>query len=170
MSTVPALPILTGEKNPILRTPAQKVAQLSKDIKRLLEGMRATVREAEGIGLAAPQVGVSARVILAQIAGKFLAMVNPEILTFSTEKKIKEEGCLSLPGQWGMVERPREISVRFMNERGETLELFLKDLEARVVQHEVDHLNGILFIDRLYDGVIRKGGKKVAPEKEALSA
>lgn len=143
------LPIITGIENPILRKKSKKVGQMTKAVKKLIEKMQATVRYADGAGIAAPQVGENIRVLIANISGTFVAMVDPEILSFSSEEDPAEEGCLSLPGEWGVVIRPRAITVRFLSEKGEQLQMNLEDMDARVVQHEVDHLDGILFPDRI---------------------
>ncbi|MBI5414485.1 peptide deformylase [Candidatus Peregrinibacteria bacterium] len=143
-----ALPLFTGSENKILRTKSKEVRVITKNIKKLLEKMHATVREEGGVGLAAPQVGENLRIIIAQISGTFLEMINPEILSFSEKCESGEEGCLSLPGIWGIVRRSSEITVQFLDLKGRQRILNLKGFNARVVQHEVDHINGVLFIDR----------------------
>src|SRR5262245_50885005 len=107
------LSIITGRDNPVLRRKSPPVRKVTRELKKLIEKMQATVREAKGIGLAAPQVGENLRLIIAQISGTFLALINPEITHFSEEKAAEEEGCLSLPGEWGLVSRSREITVKF---------------------------------------------------------
>ncbi len=113
--------------------------------------MEETLRASKGAGLAAPQVGVSDRICLAYIQRKQVALINPMITWKSEEEVSGEEGCLSLPGVWLNVLRAREIVVQFTNFSGKSLELKLKDFEARVIQHEVDHLNGILILDYVPD-------------------
>lgn len=146
------LKIITGKDSPILRTKCQPVQKFDKQLKALVEDMNDTMVKAKGVGIAAPQVGVDARVFLAVLGadGKnplTIPMVNPEITWFSEEAEIEEEGCLSLPKQFGKVERPVEVIVEFQDLKGMTKNLKLKKLDARVVQHELDHLNGVLFID-----------------------
>lgn len=141
------LPIYKGETTEVLRTKAEPVAGVTKDIKKLIKDMKETVKKADGLGLAAPQVGISKRVFLAMFNGKMTAMINPEILTRSDETSVMEEGCLSLPGIDVSVERPVEITVRYLDEKGATQERHLHDLDARVVQHEFDHLQGVLIVD-----------------------
>ncbi len=112
-----------------------------------------------GIWLAAPQVGITKRIIVVSLISdredkdekpyQTVMMINPEILEFGNEKDREEEGCLSLPGMRGEVERPTSLKVKFTDKDGKTKTLFLEGLPARIVQHEVDHLNGVLFIDKL---------------------
>lgn len=112
--------------------------------------MEVTVKKAKGVGLAAPQIGENIRLILVQMNGKqFLPMVNPEISEFSLDNTYDEEGCLSIPGEFGNVWRAKEVMVSFLDEVGRPKKLRLNDFSARIVQHEIDHLNGILFVDRI---------------------
>ena len=153
------LNIVTGENAPILRTVCDAVVDFDKPLKRLAKDMTATMKAAKGLGIAAPQVNVNARVIIVTLGFQendlqYISMVNPEILFASDEKCIGEEGCLSLPGQFGNVERSEEISVKFFDVKGNEMMLKLERMDARVVQHEIDHLEGILFIDQLVDGVV----------------
>jgi peptide deformylase len=141
--------VFTGEKNQILRGTAKPVEVVDDLILELAENMFETMKKEKGIGLAAPQVGVNKRVIIATLGEKPHLMVNPEITSFSAECAIDEEGCLSLPEQFGKVSRAKRIIVRYLDEKGKKKEEELSDLDARVVQHEIDHLNGILFTDRL---------------------
>ncbi len=103
----------------------------------------------DGVGLAAPQVGLSLRMFVMDYGDGPIKVINPEIIEKSEEKVIDEEGCLSLPDVFAEVERAKWIKVRFQNERGEWQEMELEGYSARVFQHEYDHLDGILFIDRL---------------------
>lgn len=141
------LPIVKGESTDVLRTKAADVPQVTKEVKRLIKDMQQTVKKAEGLGIAAPQVGVSKRVCLANFNGKMTALINPDIFWKSDEVATMEEGCLSLPGIDVNVERAVEIQVRYLDEKGTEQERHLHDLDARVVQHEVDHLNGVLIVD-----------------------
>lgn len=109
--------------------------------------MQQTVADAQGVGLAAPQVGESIRLCLVTINDKMIPLINPEILWKNEETKGMEEGCLSLPGTNIVVERPTEIGLRFTDTKGNTKEITLKGFDARVVQHEVDHLDGVLIVD-----------------------
>lgn len=141
------LPIITGADAPILRTTTKKVAAVTKDVQKLLKDMEATTIAADGLGLAAPQIGSDQRVCVARINGRLTPMVNPEITWKSAITETAEEGCLSLPGTWVPVSRAVEITVTFQNAKGERKELKLADMDARVVQHETDHLDGKLIID-----------------------
>lgn len=102
---------------------------------------------AEGVGLAAPQIGLSLRICIALLHGKVGVFINPQIIWRSAEKEIVEEGCLSLPNTWVPVPRSRAITVRFQNRRGKEEERKLENLPARILQHEIDHLDGILITD-----------------------
>jgi peptide deformylase len=151
-----ALPILTLE-NPILRARARKVRAVSPSLHALIDDMIETMRAAPGVGLAAPQVGVGQRLIVVEYADeaqgdgappKLYAVVNPEIVRRSKEMIPGTEGCLSIPGYLGEVERHQTITVRGLDRNGKPLRLKAKDWLARIFQHEIDHLDGVLFIDR----------------------
>ena len=141
------LPIITGKDTEVLRTKTQKVPKATKEIKKLIRDMQDPVQKAEGLGLAAPQVNRSFRLCLAQFNGKMTPLINPEITWRSDETSVMEEGCLSLPGINKDVERSTEITVTYLDENGNEQERRLHDLDARVVQHEVDHLDGVLIVD-----------------------
>ena len=144
---MPVLPIVIGEKNPILRAKTKEVKKVTKGILKLLLEMEETLIEAKGAGIAAPQVGRSERICLAILDKKVIPLINPHITWRSDTTAIAEEGCLSLPDVWINVSRPTEIVVEFMAPNGKKLELKLSGFDARVVQHEVDHLEGILITD-----------------------
>jgi peptide deformylase len=143
------LKVLTGEMNDLLRGTAQPVQTIDKTIVNLGKKMVETMKKKGGVGLAAPQVGVMKRIIVTTLQSMSYVMINPEILSFSAECSTREEGCLSLPQKFGDVTRSEKITVRYMNIEGEKKEDVLSGLEARIVQHEIDHLNGILFTDRI---------------------
>ena len=140
------LPIVKGENKDVLRKKATKIPQVTKGIVKLIKNMQDTVKKAEGLGLAAPQVNESLRLCLAMINGKMTPLINPEITWKSNETSVMEEGCLSLPGQNRDVVRPVEIVLIYLDEKGDHQERRLHDLDARVVQHEIDHLDGILIV------------------------
>jgi peptide deformylase len=142
-----ALPVLTGAQNPVLRRKAAKVPKVTKAIQKLIADMRATVKKEDGAGLAAPQVGESLSLCLAMIDGKLTVFINPKILRRGKTTDRQQEGCLSLPGLTVVVERPTDITLRFMDEKGKEQERRFLDFDARVVQHETDHLEGRLIID-----------------------
>ena len=146
------LEIKTGDI-PILRQKAEPVTYVDDNILRLIEDMFETMAAACGIGLAAPQIGVLKQIIVADISPHFpehppMALINPLITEVSGEE-LAEEGCLSLPGLRGIVRRAGSVTVHAMLPNGEEIELSGNHLMARVLQHEIDHLNGILFIDLL---------------------
>lgn len=135
--------------NPILEKRAKKVKDpLASETQNLVKKMIKIMQEAEGAGLAAPQIGESLRICTIQEGGKIYVLINPQITTYSREKEICEEGCLSFPGKYIPVKRARKIKVRFTDQLGEKIKLKAEDLLARIIQHEVDHLDGKLFINK----------------------
>ena len=126
---------------------------LTEDVRDLVRDMKETMLSLNGIGLSAPQVGVNLRVIVVQLmsAGKLVGpvqeMINPVITNYSEEMVEYEEGCLSIPGEYIKIERPRTIDIKFQDLKGKYKKWYLKGLEARVVQHEIDHLDGKLMSD-----------------------
>jgi len=144
------LPI-TYEGNPILRRPSQPVAAVTNDILILIDDMFETMDQSKGIGLAAPQVGKNIRVIIVdtqQKKSKPFALINPEIVHADGEQ-LYEEGCLSCPGLTGTVKRAAKVTVLGLDENGNDIKIDAEKLLAVVLQHEIDHLDGILFLDRL---------------------
>lgn len=157
------LEIQTGENNSILRTESVPIKNFGKDLKKLMKDMKETMLAADGLGLAAPQVGVSMRmfVLILDYKGaeeRVIEMVNPMILEHSDEVSMAEEGCLSLPGLYAKVERWNRVKVEFYDVAGVRQVLELYGLDAREVQHENDHLNGVLFVDRVKE--LEKGKGK----------
>ena len=155
------LEIITGADNPILRKKSAEISKFDKKTKKFLRDLAATMLAKDGVGLAAPQVGRNERAVVVNLKidkkkWQTVALVNPEILDASAELECGEEGCLSLPKIWGEVERFKNVTLKFWDENGAPRILELADFNARVVQHELDHLDGILFIDR---------AKKVREEK-----
>jgi len=141
------LPIITGADNPTLRSKTKKVPHVTKDILRLIKDMEATVISADGLGLAAPQVARLERVCIVKIGGKLTPLINPDITFRSEDSEVAEEGCLSLPNIWLPVPRSVSIVVKYVDPKGEEQERMLEHMDARVVQHEVDHLEGKLIVD-----------------------
>ena len=140
--------------HPILKKKAEKVAAVDDNLRRLLDDMLETMYADNGCGLAAPQIGVSQRIVVIDIAGEGeepapMYMVNPEIVWASEEKEICEEGCLSVPGQRAEVERPASVRIKYLDYNGEPQEISAEDFLAVAAQHEIDHLDGILYIDRI---------------------
>jgi len=141
---------------PVLRRKARKVTDFGTELQTLIDDMIDTMREAPGVGLAAPQVDVPLRVIVVEygddeneeVPPKLFALVNPEITRYSTENEVGTEGCLSIPGYAGDVERPLGVTVKGLNRRGQPVKFKAEGWLARIFQHELDHLDGVLFIDR----------------------
>ncbi|MGE4280169.1 MAG: peptide deformylase, partial [Magnetospirillum sp.] len=147
------MPILTAP-DPRLKQKAKPVAQVDDTVRVLMDDMLETMYAAPGIGLAAPQVAVGSRVIVADIGRSEedrqpVRMVNPEIVWVSDDDNTYEEGCLSVPEHYASVVRPRAVRVRYLDETGKQLEIDADGLLATVLQHEIDHLDGVLFIDHL---------------------
>ena len=153
MNDVPLLPILL-HPDPILRAKARPVAEGDADLVRALAPrMLATMYKAPGIGLAAPQVGEKLRLVVIDLqpddTPSPMVLVNPEIVAASEERAVREEGCLSIPGQYADVERPARVKVRWRELDGTRREMEADDLLATCLQHEIDHLDGVMFTDRL---------------------
>ncbi len=136
-----------GEK--VLADVAAPVEAVTPELCSLLDEMVPFMRESRGVGLAAPQIGVSRRFFVMDAGDKVRKVINPEILASGNAMAEMEEGCLSVPGIHKRVRRPRRITVRYQTETGDTVEEELKDDPARVFQHEFDHLDGVLFVDRI---------------------
>lgn len=136
--------------DPVLRSQSRPVKEVTDKTKDLIDNMLKTMQENEGVGLAAPQIGILKRIIVVSFQGEIYRLINPEILK-SSGKVIGEEGCLSIPGKRGPVARKEVITVRALNEKGKTIEFETRGMLARIIQHEIDHLNGDLFIDKLLD-------------------
>jgi len=148
------LPIIKAP-DPILKRRCLPVEKIDGTIRRLMDDMLETMYAAPGVGLAAPQVAVHKRVIVADVSDlasdkrEPLQMANPEIIEASTEVILREEGCLSFPEHYAEVERPTDVRVRYLDRDGEIREIEAKGLLSVCIQHEMDHLDGILFVDYL---------------------
>ncbi|MCL2033333.1 MAG: peptide deformylase [Oscillospiraceae bacterium] len=138
--------ILNGSED-ILRKKSREVAVFDKRLHQLLEDMAETMAEANGLGLAAPQVGVLRRVFIAQNGDKNVEFINPNIVWRSDETVTEHEGCLSFPGEYGYVERPQSVTVQAQDRRGNFFEMTGEGILARAICHEIDHLDGVLFVD-----------------------
>ena len=135
-----------------LRTVAKPVASVDDRVRKIVQDMTETMYAAPGIGLAATQVNIHERIILVDITenqSELRVLINPEITDCSAEKKVFQEGCLSVPGVYDDVERPDQIHVRALNERGEPIEFDADGLLSVCIQHEIDHLDGKVFVDYL---------------------
>ncbi|MCE2510601.1 MAG: peptide deformylase [Alphaproteobacteria bacterium] len=147
------LPIITAP-DPRLKLKSEPVEKVDDAIRRLMDDMLETMYAAPGVGLAAPQVGVTKRVLVVDVAKEGeqpnpLMLANPEILWASDEEAVYEEGCLSLPDQFAEVTRPAKAHIRYLDHENEIRETEIEGLLATCIQHEIDHLEGILFVDHL---------------------
>lgn len=147
---------IVKEGDEILRKRSREVTEITPKILTLLDDMAETMRLADGCGLAAVQVGVLRRIVVIEVEqGKLIELINPKIIAFSGEQD-DYEGCLSVPDRQGKVKRPMYVTVRGMNRHGETVEINGSKLLARAICHELDHLDGKLFIDRATELAYRK--------------
>ncbi len=145
-----AIRIIRKDDDPILRKQSRRVEEFNEKLHILLEDMAETMYDADGVGLAAPQIGILKRVVVIDAGEGLIELINPEII--ETEGlQDGPEGCLSLPGVSGDVERPMKVKVRAYDRHGQEIEILGTELLARAFCHEVDHLNGILFTDLIKD-------------------
>jgi peptide deformylase len=140
--------------DPRLRLVCEPVAQVDDALRKLMDDMVETMHDAPGIGLAAPQIGIARRVVVIDLAKKDepplpLYFVNPEIVWSSEVSSVYEEGCLSIPEYYEEVERPASVRARFLDREGAPREMLAEGLLSTALQHEIDHLNGVLFIDHI---------------------
>lgn len=164
------------EPNPILRKKADNVLNVDNDIRKLMDNMLETMYQAPGIGLAAPQVGVLKKVIVIDLSKddepkKPFFIVNPKIIWKSEELSSREEGCLSIPGHFAEVVRPKKCKLQYLDYNGKKQEVEADDLLSTCIQHEVDHCDGVLFIDylsKLKKDMIIKRLIKAKQEKQIL--
>ena len=172
-----ALGQILTEPNQILREKSLKVNQVDKDLQKLMDDMLETMYAAPGIGLAAIQVGVAKRVIVLDIDQKEgqknpLFFINPEIIKKSENYSIYEEGCLSVPNQFAEIDRPKQCNVKYLDYNGQPQELKADGLLSICIQHEIDHLEGILFIDYLSklkkEMIIKKLSKQTKESVERI--
>jgi len=140
--------ILT-KNNPILRKKSEAIQEFSDKISELAKDMIETMNSRNGVGLAAPQIGYSVRLITVAYKNGALILTNPKIIRKSLRKNIGEEGCLCTPGVFGLVKRYNAVVVTALNSKNQKIKFKAKGFFARVIQHEIDHLDGILFIDKV---------------------
>lgn len=183
---MPVMPIFVAPHQ-VLKTPADKVESVSDDIRDLIANMIDTMYAARGIGLAAPQIGVLKRVVVMDVdqqdenteddsapitRGEVRVFINPEVVWSSEEENVYTEGCLSIPGQYADVTRPKQVRVSYMDEHGKAQEIEADGLLATCLQHEIDHINGVLFTDHLSalkrDMLMRKLKKYTREHAERL--
>ncbi|NLG84975.1 MAG: peptide deformylase [Firmicutes bacterium] len=148
------LPIVTLG-HPVLRSKARPVVKVTKRVQKLIRDMAETMYQAKGVGLAAPQVNVGERIIVVDVGQGLVALINPEII--KAEGAIRDvEGCLSIPGRSGYVTRAAKVIAKGLDAEGRPIKVEAQGYFARAIQHEIDHLDGILFIDRLEEEVERE--------------
>ena len=138
--------------DPVLRRETEPVEAITAELQRLIDDMFETMQAAKGVGLAAPQIGVSRRVAVVDVgveSGPPLVLINPRIVESSDEVETAEEGCLSIPEIYGEVERPYAVVLEALDRNAKPYRVATTGFQARAVQHEIDHLDGILFLDRL---------------------
>ena len=145
--------LLEGDET--LRKISRPVKEIDKRTKVLLDDMAETMYAAEGVGLAAPQVGVLRRIVVIDVGDGLLELINPEIIE-SSGSAVNPEGCLSIPGRRCTVERPAKVKVRALNRKGKQIEVEGEGLLAMALCHELDHLDGILYIDKMIEDVTNK--------------
>ncbi len=168
------LPIIYAP-DPRLKIKCRPVETVDQSVRDFMDDMLETMYAAPGIGLSAPQVGDDRRIIVCDVAREDeepqpVKLINPEIVWASDETKLAEEGCLSLPDHFAEVERPAEVRIRYLDENGESQEMAADELLAACVQHEMDHLEGILFVDYLSPlkrNIILRKMRKLKRQKEA---
>ncbi|MGD1896126.1 MAG: peptide deformylase [Phormidesmis sp.] len=159
----------------VLRQPAKRVAKVDNALRDLVRKMLQTMYSEDGIGLAAPQVGVNKQLLVVDAdpedaANQPLVLINPKVISYSKELATGQEGCLSIPGVYLDVVRPAAIEVSYKDESGRPRKLKADDLLARVIQHEMDHLDGVMFVDRVENAIalnqeLDKNGFKVQDVK-----
>jgi peptide deformylase len=168
---VALLEIITRD-NPRLRLKARRVPKVDDSVRRLMDDMVDTMLDAPGVGLAATQVDVQLRVIVMKVDNQLYSLANPEVVRSSGEQ-IGYEGCLSVPGYIGEVARAEKVTIKALNRNGKEVRIKGEGLLARAIQHEIDHLDGILFIDRLTDldtlRPVAEGSEEEATEGETVT-
>ncbi len=147
--------IMLYPQDNVLRKKSKPIKEFDQHLSLLLNDMTETMYQANGVGLAAPQVGVLLRVAVIDIGTGLIKLINPEIIDIEGEQQ-EEEGCLSIPGYQGMVKRPFRVKVKAYDENGEEFEMKGTGLLARAFCHEIDHLDGILFIDKIMPDILNK--------------
>ena len=143
--------IILGEDE-VLRKKCRKVDKFDDKLHALLDDMAETMYDANGAGLAAPQVGILKRAVTIDVGEGLVELVKPEIIA-SEGKKVEVEGCLSVPGKAGMVERPEKVTVRAQNRSGETFEITGEGMLCKCLCHEIDHLDGVVYVDKMIEDV-----------------
>ena len=150
-----AIRTIRTEGDEILKKKSKKVEVIDEKIKELIEDMKETLHKYNGVGLAAVQVGILKQVVIIQEEedSPIYVLINPEIISTSGTQTV-EEGCLSFPNKFAKIERPEKVKIRALNEKGEKIEIKAKGLLAQAISHELDHLNGEVFIDKIIPGTL----------------
>ncbi len=143
-----ALRTIVGGEDPILYKTSRSVLNFDAKLEQLLDDMQETLKKADGCGLAAPQIGILRRVCIVDVGDGLIELINP-VITEEEGEQEDYEGCLSFPGKYGMTKRPMRVTVRAQNRKGETFTVSGESLKARAFCHEIDHLNGIVFLSHL---------------------
>lgn len=143
-----AIRIIKTDSDPLLRKKSRVVEKIDERILELLDDMAETMYSADGVGLAAPQIGILKRIVVIDVGEGIHELINPEILEFSGQQ-FGDEGCLSVPGKYGEVERPNYVKAKALNRKGEEILIEAEGFFARAIFHEVDHLEGVLFTDKV---------------------
>lgn len=150
-----ALRNLRYDGDEILRKKSKQVKEITKKVETLIDDMRDTMIHNNGVGIAAPQVGILKRVVLVEYDGTYYEMVNPEIVS-SEGTQTSDEGCLSIPGMIGTVERPEKLTVKYLDRTGKEITLDAEERFAIIISHELDHLDGVLYKDKVISNTFRE--------------
>jgi peptide deformylase len=163
------LPISYFPQDSVLRQKAKKISTIDSSIQRLIDDMIETMQEANGVGLAAPQVGIPLRIIVIQMPGEQpVAIINPEVVERTGEQEVTE-GCLSIPGYCGEIKRSAQVNVKGKNRQGKRIKVKASGLMAEALEHEIDHLDGKLYIDHIESqDKLYKVERRISPESENL--
>ena len=150
-----AIRTIRTEGDDILRKKSKKVEVIDDKIKELIQDMKETLHKYNGVGLAAVQVGILKQIVIIQEEedAPIYVLINPELIS-TTGTQLVEEGCLSFPNKFAKIERPEKVKVRALNENGEEIEIKAKGLLAQAISHELDHLNGEVFLDKIIPGTL----------------
>jgi len=151
-----AIRIIRQEGDEILKKKSREVEKIDEKVLELIQDMIETMHKLDGVGLAAVQVGVLKRIVVIDLYEEGVPpyiFINPEIVSEKGEQTV-DEGCLSFPNKFAKIVRPKEVTLRALNEKGEKIEIKAKDLLAQAICHEVDHLNGIVFVDKIIPGTL----------------
>ncbi len=146
------------DEDPMLRKVCRPVTEFNERLWQLLDDMADTMHEAPGVGLAGPQVGILRRVVVMDVGNGVIEAINPEIVSTEGEQD-GEEGCLSFPGKWGMVKRPYKVKMKAQDRHGKWYYLTGEELLARCMCHEIDHLDGVVFLDHVSEVMVDRGNR-----------